>query len=160
MNFPKRKKSKDNPYTIKYSEEKKSYYLTFKYNKKNQNVIISNEIFEQFNKFELEDISQMHKFDKYIEHSEIYEETLYKKSLNFEETIEEIVIKKDDFIRLKKAINQLNHLQKRRVIMYYFCDMTLEKISKIENCSVQAVDKNIKQSLERLKDILNDKNFK
>ena len=154
MNFPKRKKSKDNPYTIKYSEEKKSYYLTFKYNKKNQNVIISNEIFEQFNKFELEDISQMHKFDKYIEHSEIYEETLYKKSLNFEETIEEIVIKKDDFIRLKKAINQLNHLQKRRVIMYYFDNMTLREIADREHCSYVSVKNSIDNALKKLLEIL------
>lgn len=154
MNFPKRKKSKDNPYTIKYSEEENSYYLTFKYNKKDQNVIISNEIFEQFNKFELEDISQMHKFDKYIEHSEIYEETLYKKALNFEETTEKIVIKKDELIRLNNAINQLKPLQKRRVIMYYFDNMTLREIADREHCSYVSVKNSIDNALKKLLEIL------
>lgn len=88
IKMPKRRKSKDNPYNLILLNDK--YYLTFKDGRNvQQTVELSLDIFEAFNKFELEDISQMHKYDKHIEHSEVYEESLYKRALNKPMTLEE-----------------------------------------------------------------------
>lgn len=147
---PKRRKSKDNPYNLILLNDK--YYLTFKDGRNVQQIVeLSLDIFEAFNKFELEDISQMHKYDKHIEHSEVYEESLYKRALNKPMTLEEQVEYNDDILNLKKAINRLPNVQKRRIKMYYFDNLSLEQIAIIEECSFQAISKSILIGINALK---------
>lgn len=91
---PKRRKSKDNPYTLDFNEQTNSYTIEFYDAKKCFNKIeVTEEIFMIFNKFELEDISIMNEFDNHIEHSEIYEDNFNKRSLNKEISLEELVEK-------------------------------------------------------------------
>mgnify|MGYP004480176389 CR=1 FL=1 len=150
IKMPKRRKSKDNPYNLILLNDK--YYLTFKDGRNvQQTVELSLDIFEAFNKFELEDISQMHKYDKHIEHSEVYEESLYKRALNKPMTLEEQVEYNNDILNLKKAINRLPNVQKRRIKMYYFDNLSLEQIAIIEECSFQAISKSILIGINALK---------
>lgn len=59
---PKRKKDKYNPYTL--HTEKGKYYISFTdANNCIQKVLISKKIFDSFNKFELEDTSQMNEYE-------------------------------------------------------------------------------------------------
>lgn len=154
-NMPKRKKSKDNPYTLIFDDILNKYFVSFNdISKKEQIIEISEDVFEALNKFELEDISQMHKFDKHIEHSELYEETIYKRAINSVLSVEDIVEKKITITELKDAINTLSEKEKKRIKMYYFDDLTLEQISKIEKCSFQAIAKSIKCSIKKLKKLL------
>ena len=90
----KRNKSKDNPYTLSYNETTSSYVVEFKDNKNIiQKVEISDEVYQAFDKFELEDISQIHKYRKHIEHNEVYEENLYHRAINNSVSIAFIVSK-------------------------------------------------------------------
>lgn len=150
--MPKRRKSKDNPYTIIYCEEKQIYKIRFNDGKGIlQNVELTDELYKLFNIFELEDISMMHKMDKYIEHSEVFEETLYKRSVVSVISVEEQVEKSINYKMLRKAINNLPDIQKRRIKMYYFDELNLEEIAEIEGCSFQAVSKSINTALQNLK---------
>ena len=73
-----RNKDKYNPYTLEVDEENNIYIVIFKDSRNVlQKVVVEKNVYEAFDKFELEDISQIHKFRKYIEHSEIYEETCF-----------------------------------------------------------------------------------
>ena len=75
---PKRRKDKYNPYTL-YTKAGR-YYISFvDVNNRIQMVEVSKSVFETFNIFELEDISQMNEYDRHLEHSEVYEHTLHKK---------------------------------------------------------------------------------
>lgn len=115
-NMPKRKKSKDNPYTLIFDDILNKYFVSFKdISKKEQIIEISEDVFEALNKFELEDISQMHKFDKHIEHSELYEETIYKRAINSVLSVEDIVDKKITITELKDAINTLSEKEKKEL---------------------------------------------
>ncbi len=77
--MPKRNRSKDNPYHLSYDEERNTYIVEFTDNKNiTHKVEISNEVYIALDVFELEDISQIHKYRKHIEHSEVYEESLNK----------------------------------------------------------------------------------
>ena len=80
---------------------------------------------------------------KYIEHSELYEETLYKRSFNKVMSSEEQVEYNDNILKLKLAIDKLPEKQKRRLKMYYFDDFSLGEIARIEGCSFQAISKSI-----------------
>lgn len=148
--MPKRRKSKDNPYTIVLIDNK--FLLKFKDSKNTIQIVeLSNDIYKVFNAFELEDISMMHKVEKYIEHSEVYEDTLYKRALNKPISVEEEIERRDNIYKLKNAIENLPPVQKRRIRMYYFDDLKLEDIARIEECTFQAISKSINQAILNLR---------
>ena len=118
--MPIRNKSKDNPYTLGFDEEKNIYTVEFKDNKNIlHKVEISEKVYKAFDKFELEDISQIHKVRSHIEHSEVFEETLNTRMLYKPISIEEEVENKVLLDDLKKAINNLTDVQKRRLKLDY-----------------------------------------
>ncbi|MBE6139353.1 MAG: sigma-70 family RNA polymerase sigma factor [Firmicutes bacterium] len=152
---PKRRKHKDNPYTLEFIEEKNSYRVSFKDVKgKFRRVDVNKEIYQAFDRFELDDLSELNEFDNHIEHSEVYENNLNEramdKPLGVDEIVETMLINEE----LKKAINQLSEVQKRRIKMYYFEDMTLEDIARVEKTSHQAISKSIIKALAELRKIL------
>ena len=152
---PKRRKHKDNPYTLEFIEEKNSYRVSFKDVKgKYRRVEVNKEIYQAFDRFELDDLSELNEFDNHIEHSEVYENNLNERSmdkpLGVDEIVETMLINEE----LKKAINQLSEVQKRRIKMYYFEDMTLEDIARVEKTSHQAISKSIIKALAELRKIL------
>ena len=118
--MPIRNKSKDNPYTLGFDEEKNIYTVEFKDNKNIlHKVEISEKVYKAFDKFELEDISQIHKVRSHIELSEVFEETLNTRKLYKPISIEEEVENKVLLDDLKKAINHLTDVQKRRLKLDY-----------------------------------------
>lgn len=118
--MPIRNKSKDNLYTLGFDEEKNIYTVEFKDNKNIlHKVEISEKVYKAFDKFELEDISQIHKVRSHIEHSEVFEETLNTRMLYKPISIEEEVENKVLLDDLKKAINHLTDVQKRRLKLDY-----------------------------------------
>lgn len=153
--MPKRRKDKYNPYTLGYDENKRIYTIKFvDGNKVTHTLEISTELYEVFNEFELEDIRQMNKVERHIEHLEVSEEVLYKRGASDKNSIEEIIIRNSTFKELKDAIEQLSNTQKRRVKKYYFMDKTESKIALEENTTQQAVNKSLKIARENLKEIL------
>ena len=149
---PKRRKHKDNPYTLEFIEEKNSYRVSFKDVKgKYRRVEVNKEIYQAFDRFELDDLSELNEFDNHIEHSEIYENNLNEramdKPLGVADIVETMLINEE----LKKAINELSDIQKRRIKMYYFEDMKVEEIAILENTTHQAVSKSIRKGIEEIK---------
>lgn len=152
-NRPKRRKDKYNPYTL-YTKAGR-YYISFvDVNNILQKIEVSQEVFESFNKFELEDISQMNEYDRHLEHSEVDENTLYQKSVSSEQLLEEYFDKAQDAENLHMAINKLPDVQKRRLKKYYFEDKTFEEISLEEGCTYQCVQRAVYRAVAKIKNIL------
>ena len=161
-NRPKRRKHKDNPYKLSYGSNNEIYMINFVNNNVEQKIEISKDIFEAFDTFELEDISQLHKVDKYIDDrnvdgSEFMEIVLYNNNKFTAKNVEEIIEEKIRNEELYKAMSKLSVVQKRRIKMYYFEDLTLQEIADIEGCSVKNVYKSIELAKEKLKNILKNK---
>lgn len=140
---PHRRHNKDNPYTIftvGINTDTPHYYVSFT---DVQGVRICMEIeksiYELFDKFELEDLSYLNEVDRHYEHSELTEITLNRRGVVTVELVEDIV----EFDALHTAIKRLPRVQRNRLMLYYFYDMTLEEIAEREKCSVQAVSKSI-----------------
>jgi RNA polymerase sigma factor (sigma-70 family) len=150
---PKRRKDKYNPYTL--CSEKGRYYISFvDVNNNFQEIAVSQKVFESFNKFELEDISQMNEYDRHLEHSEVDENTLYQKSVSSEQPLEEYFDKAQDAENLHMAISKLPDVQKRRLKKYYFEDITFEEISHEEGCTYQCVQRSVYRAVTKIKNIL------
>lgn len=149
--LPIRNKSEDNPYTLGYDENKQVYTVEFKDNKRVlHKVEISEKVYKAFDKFELEDVSQIHKYQRHIEHSEVYEETLNTKAVDKPLGVDEIVENKILSEDLKNAINSLPEIQKRRIQKYFFEDKTYEEIALEENCTKMAIKFSIDSGLEKI----------
>ncbi len=153
MNYPKRRKSKDNPYTLIYDSANNTYAISFMDSKKRLICIkINYDLYKTFNDFELDDISQLNKYDRHIEHLNIMEsdELLYKRMLYQSKTTDEIVENKIRNNNLKQAIKSLPEIQRRRLKKYYFEDKTLDEIAKEEGCTKSAVKFSIDIAIEKI----------
>lgn len=126
---PKRRKCKDNPYTLNYIEEKNIYTITFKDVKGHLNKVeVSEEVYRVFDKFELQDIKELNEYDRHIEHSEIFENNL----------------------ELREAIQELPKIQRERLKKYYFENKTFEEIAEEENCTKRAVKFSVDIAIEKI----------
>lgn len=152
---PKRRKYKDNPYTLKYIEEKNIYLISFKDVRGHlQNVEVSKEVYKAFDRFELDDLSELNEYDNHIEHSELFENNLERRMKDKPLSLEDELIKKSTFDELKKAINKLPEIQKRRIVKYYFEDKTQQQIADEEMVDIRAVQYSLNIALKKLKEIL------
>jgi RNA polymerase sigma factor (sigma-70 family) len=151
----KRRKSKDNPYTLIYNEIKNTYSVMFKDGENNTHLVeIKKEIFDAMDRFELDDLSEMNEYDNHIEHSEVKEITLNKRILYKQNEIDDIIQAKFESRELKRAISCLSDVQKRRIKLYYFEDKTIEEIAKLERTSHQAVSETIRAGIKNIRKML------
>lgn len=149
--LPIRNKSKDNPYTLGYDEKKNVYTVEFVDNLKViHNVEISIEVYNAFDMFELEDVSQIHKYQRHIEHSEVYEDTLNSRIIERKLGIEEIVEKRILNEELKQAIQELPETQRNRLRKYYFDNKTYEEIAREEKCTKRAVKFSVDIAIDKI----------
>jgi len=156
---PKRRRYKDNPYTLKYVEEKNIYIVSFKDVKGHlQEVEVSKEIYKVFDLFELQDIRELNEYDRHIEHSEIYENNLEVRAKDKPLSLEDEVIRKSTLDELKKAIELLPTVQKNRIKKYYFDDKSEVDIAKEEKVSQKNVSKSLSVAIKNLKEILKNLN--
>ena len=147
---PKRRKDKYNPYEI-YEKDGK-YYVSFRNGEKEyKDLEIGKNLYEAFNTFELQDVSHMNVVDRHLEQSEVWDSSLYERAIKKEESVEDTVLKKLEEERLHNAIQKLSEIQRRRLIKYYFEEMTYEQIAQEEACSFRRVAKSVKAAIENLK---------
>ena len=147
---PNRKKDKHNPYTLMIVEGR--YYLSFKDGRGvMQNIEIEKVLYDLFNRFELEDISYLNRVSRHIEHSELTESSLNDRAFYKEESLEETVSRSMEYEQLHKAISKLPETQKRRLLLYFFGELTYEQIAELEGCTKRAVKFSIDLAIEKLK---------
>lgn len=152
---PKRRKYKDNPYTLFFDEDNQIYFVIFKDVKGIINkVSVPFDVYSAFNLLELHDLSELNEYDNHIEHSEVYDETLYRRSIHKDESIDDLIIRKSTYEDLIVAINKLPDIQKRRIKMYYFEEMTEQEIATEENTSQQAIYQSLSIAIRNLKRFL------
>ena len=145
MERPKRRKYRDNPYTLEFKENK--YYIRFKDITNNIQIVeVSEEVYKIFDKSELEDISQMHEYERHIEHSELTDITLNRRAKNKSKIVIE---------QIKNAFNILTETQKRRIKLYYFEELNFKQIAFIEKCDESSVRESIYKGIEKIKKYLN-----
>lgn len=149
---PKRRKYKDNPYNLSSDKKNGLYYVSFIDSRGNlQYIEINKAIFDELNKFELKDVSQMNEYDNHIEHLELSDEELYRrKKINTNDYYNENILNKILIKDLLSEIRKLPILQKNRLIKYYFYSMSYEQIAKEEGISKIAVKYSIDIAIEKI----------
>jgi len=151
--LPKKRKYKDNLYTLSTIDN--HYYILFRDSSNIPRIVeVKKEIYDIFNQFELDDLKELNEYDRHIEHLELTDESIYKKVINNEDGIDDLIIRNSTYDELINAINKLSNTQRRRIKMYYFDELDLKTIASIEHTSFQMISKSIKQAINNLKKIL------
>lgn len=151
--LPKRRKYKNNLYTLSTIDN--HYYILFRDSSNIPRIVeVKKEIYDIFNQFELDDLKELNEYDRHIEHLELTDESIYKKVINNEDGIDDLIIRNFTYDELINAINKLSNTQRRRIKMYYFDELDLKTIASIEHTSFQMISKSIKQAINNLKKIL------
>lgn len=92
---PKRRKAKDNPYSI--CEVDGRYFLSFKDGRGDlQEFEITKTLYDIFNRFELDDLVYLNVWDRHIEHSEDWDNTLYERAVEEPISVEDMIIYQAD----------------------------------------------------------------
>ena len=146
MEKVKRRKKKYDPYTLEMN-----HMISFIDSKGvKQNISLNEELYQEFNAFELEDLKELNEYDRHIEHLELTEDNLYHYTKNKYVSLEEFVFEKLLYEKLHQEINKLPEIQKRRLKMYYLEGKNLREIALIEHCSPRAVKYSIDIALQKL----------
>ncbi len=147
---PNRKKDKYNPYTLTIAEGR--YYLSFKDGRgKLRHLEINEVLYQAFDRFELEDISHLNKVSRHIEHSELTEATLNDRAFHKAEQLEDTVARNMEYEKLHRAIAKLPEIQRRRLTLYFFGELSYEQIAKLEGCTKMAVKGSVDIAVRKLK---------
>lgn len=147
---PNRKKDKFNPYTLSISDNE--YFVSFTDGQgKKHKVKLNSDQYALFNRFELEDISQLNYISRYLEHSEMTEEMLNQRSKSMTEELEDQLFQKNMYEQIYIAVSKLPPIQRRRVMLYYFEGYTYEQIAKIEGCTKRAVKFSVDIAIKQLR---------
>ena len=151
---PKRRKEKDNPYSI-YQTEGGECFLSFADGQQiNHFIEIGKDLFAFFDEAELSDLKFLNEYDRHYEHSELSENSICKRTVMQQDNVEESYLQKEEYEELYAAIKQLPALQRRRLILYYFKGLTYRQIGEMEGCSYQTIQKSIEKAKEKIKKIL------
>ena len=149
---PKRRKAKDNPYTIYFCKETGKYFLSFKDGQGKYHCFeIDKSFYDAFDGFELEDLSMLNVFDNHTEHSELTDASLNKRAFYKPESVEDVVIHKLQDESLHKAIAELPKKQRRRLQLYYFGGLTYEQIAALEDCTKMPVKRSIDRAIDKIR---------
>ena len=154
---PKRRKYKDNPYNLSSDKKNGLYHVSFIDSRGNlQYIEINKAIFDELNKFELKDVSQMNEYDNHIEHLELNDEELYhRRKIYTNDYYNENILNKILIKDLMQEIKKLPIQQRNRLIKYYFYNMSYEKIAKEEGKVKSVIKYSIDKAIEKI-----SKNFK
>lgn len=155
---PKRRKDRDNPYeifTTGINTTCPHFYLSFKDSSGiEQCMEIDKVLFDAFDGFELDDLSFMNEVDRHYEQSDQTEQSLNRRAIQPQESIEETVFQRVEDEALHRAIAQLPEKQRRRLVLYYFGEFTYEQIADMEGCKHPTVMKSISSASKKLKKYL------
>ena len=115
---------------------------------------ISKELFDFFDRCELEDVAFMNEIKRHADKTELTPYLLNVLANQSMEPLFDLTAKKQETKELRMAIMMLPDTQRRRLLMYYWGNMTYKEIAAIEGCSFQAVEHSISKGHAQLKNIL------
>ena len=155
---PKRRIDKDNPYrlfAVGATSNEPHFFIQFRDGAGTEHCLeIEKPLYDLFDDYELDDLSYLNEVDNHYEHSELTEATLRKRAVVRPEDVEAVVLAQMERAQLHIAISRLPEIQRRRLTLYYYGELTHQQIADIEGCAREVVTKSIKKAIRNLKNFL------
>lgn len=142
-------------YTLEYDESENKYYISF-IDSANHNcrVQIDKEIFDVYKNSKKSYTKIKNETSRYLEHSNLSDIDIYKRSAQHPSSIEEIIIKKDENKQLNEALKTLTDTQYRRIELHIINEITIRGVADIEKVQKKQIEKSLKLGLKKIKKFL------
>lgn len=134
-------------------ENKEKYYVSFtdgdgEYHRVEINSDIYSALFE-LNKM---DRNLTRSDERNLEHSELTEESLNRRSFKTSKGVEEVILEKEMKTVFWEAVGELPDVQRKRLLLYYDYGFTLKEIALMEGCSLRAIKYSIDIAKKKLEE--------
>lgn len=152
---PKHRRSPDNPYTLSQGEDGR-YWVSYKDGSGNPvKQEIDRSLFQCFLAWELRDISELNEI---LNHraDDSFDDLVPKYVDVTKPSLVEQLLEREEIRQLYIGIAKLPPTQRRRVILYYFKDMTYEEIAQQEGCSKSPVERSIRRAIKKLQEFFSE----
>ncbi len=113
-------------------------------------VEVTDELIECFDEFRKVKNNQKKSDERHIDFRGVDNAENEAIIIHSEKTIEEIIFEDERKEQLHLALSSLTDIQRRRVLLYYFDDMTVKEIAKLENVVIRVVSRSIRKAEEKL----------
>lgn len=144
-------------YTLEYDENTNKYYISFMDSAKNNcRVQIDKEIFDIYMTSKKSYTKIKNETSRHLEHSDLSEMDIYKRSFQQPSSVEDVVIKNIETEKLGKALGTLTNAQYRRIELHIINEITIRGIADIEKVKKNQVEKSLKLGLKKIKKFLED----
>lgn len=135
--------------------DKVKYYVSFTDGDGEfQRIEINLEIYSTLSDLNKDDRNLTRSDQRNLEHSELNEGSLNKRSFEKPKGVEEIILEKEMKKVFWKAIGELPEIQRKRLLLYYDYGFSLKEIAKIENCSIRSIQYSIEIAKKKLENNL------
>mgnify|MGYP000931451575 CR=1 FL=1 len=144
-----------NGYSLEIIEgrNKKRYFVSFTDSDGDfQRVEINFDIYSALFELNKRDRNLTRSDERNLEHSELTDETLIRRSFKKPKGIEEIILEKEMKKLFWTAIGELSGVQRKRLLLYYDYGFSLKEIAIIEKCSIPAIKYSIDIAKKKLKE--------
>lgn len=144
-------------YTLEYDENTNKYYISFMDSAKNNcRVQIDKEIFDIYMTSKKSYTKIKNETSRHLEHSDLSEMDIYKRSFQQPSSVEDVVIKNIETEKLGKALRTLTDTQYRRIELHIINEITIRGIADIEKVKKNQVEKSLKLGLKKIKKFLEE----
>ncbi len=155
---PKRRIDKDNPYrlfTVGATTSEPHYFIQFKDGGGTEHCLeIEKPLFELFDQFELDDLTRLNELDRHLDDRELSTVPADESEEIRKQSAELAALRKMESEALHSAILRLPEVQRRRLILFYYGELTHQQIADMEGCARAVVTKSIHKALHNLKNFL------
>lgn len=152
---PKRRIDKDNPYrlfTVGAATSEPHYFIQFKDGNGTEHCLeIEKPLFELFDQFELDDLTRMNELDRHLDDRELSAVPADESEEIRMQSAELAALRNLESETLHSAILRLPEMQRRRLILFFYGELTHQQIADMEGCARAVVTKSIHKALHNLK---------
>ena len=139
-------------YILEYIESEDKYYISFIDSvKQTCRMEITKDVFDAYINSRKSYIKVGNEFSRHIEHLNLNENELYRKSFKKEDTVEEIVLKNIDNEKLENALENLTETQYRRIELHIINEVTIRDVAKLEKVQKRQIEKSLALGMKKIK---------
>ena len=152
---PKRNRDKYNPYYLDRDKKREIYKISIESDTQKISIYTTEDVYMCMDKLERKEATLIQWDKRYLEKSNLTENTLYKRAINTPKSAEEEAINKIYCEKLANAMKKLSPMHRRRILLYFEHNLSLSEIAEVEGCSKMAIKYSIDIALDKLREYMN-----
>lgn len=152
---PFHRRLKDNPYQLLREEKTGKCYVRFRDVHGIVHMVgVSQEVYDAFNQFELDDLSYLNEVSRHHARESLEEAEAGMAAGRIGEQLEAVWLRNIIRDELESALRKLPERQRRRLLLHDMVGLTYQEIARMEHCSPQAAARSAEAARKKVRKLL------